>query len=400
LRRYATGTAVEAAQVTYHDLANDHYAAYRLWIGYLHALEKSQSQPNLDADTRQASSKELARATASPVPSVAEIEKRQQTPSFQHFKLARSVAQIPAYPRTEGAESIFHKHLVKGLPDKTRVLLVDDEFDKGVADTLLQVFFRQTAFTVQDREQAVYSSKQNDVAKARFVCVKTAEAARNWLRYWGELRFSDEALDAMSRGWVHARRTNDECRSFGEWLFGLGSNLGYSEERVRSILKLGSPDDGSPEVPEVENPLLEVAKDVLSEIDNPDGPPKRMSVVMILDLRLEKGAVPELYDAGFFSSAALRRDVKRAQPKLPIIMFTASRQAMNYASIMAEATDIDGWLCKEAPDSPEDVENSMKALLYLVSRVHMFSGMSDWWHKELGWGPEEEAEYGEFFTNP
>jgi len=155
------------------------------------------------------------------------------------------------------------------------VLLVDDEFDKGVADTLLQVLFRQTAFTVQYQEQAVYSSKQNDVAKARFVCVKTAEAARNWLRYWGDLPFSEEALDAMSRGWVHARRTNDECRTFGDWLLGLGIKLGNSEEAVRRVLKRGDPNEGSIEAPEVENPLLEAAKDVLCDIDNPEGSPRR-----------------------------------------------------------------------------------------------------------------------------
>lgn len=399
LRRYAMGAAAEAAQVTYHDLANDHYAAYRLWIGYLHALENSQSAPGLDADTRRAISNELARAKASPVKSVVEIEKKSQTPAFQHFKLARSIAQIPAYPRTEGAETIFRKHVLKGLPGKARVLLVDDEFDKGVADILLQVLFRQSAFTIQSHEQAVYSSKPSDVARARFVCVKTADAARNWLRYWGELPFSDEALDAITRGWSYANRTSDECQKFGRWLFDLGAIAGHSEKSVHEALNQGER-KATTQALETDNPFLDAAKDLLCDIDNPDGSPKKMATTMILDLRLEKGAVPELYDAHLFSSAVLRREVKRAQPKLPIIMFTASRQAMNYASLMAEATHIDGWLCKEAPDSPEDVENSTNALLYLVSRVHMFSGMSDWWHSNLGWEPEDEREFGEFFTNP
>jgi hypothetical protein len=399
LRRYTMGTAVEAAQVTYHDLANDHYAAYRLWLGYLHALEQSLVQPHLDLEMQRALQTELKRAHAAPVRSIAEIERKQHTPSFQHFKLVRSVADIPAYPHMEGAEAIFRQHILNGLSSKVRVLLVDDEFDKGVADTLLQVLFRQTTFTAQSSGQAIYKRDLNDAPKARLVCVKTAEAARNWLRYWGELPFSDEAREAMSHGLSsEVCAHHAESGSFRNWLHETYLILGGSEGTFEEGLQRYAREEI--DVAEADTCFREAAGTLLCKLDDPEASPKRMTTVMILDLRLEKGAVPKLYDAGYFSSTALRREVKRAQPKLPILMFTASRQAMNYASIMAEATNIDGWLCKEAPDSPEDLENSTNSLLYLISQAHMFGGMSEWWHKDLGWAPEDEGEYSRFFTSP
>lgn len=399
LRRYTMGTAVEAAQVTYHDLANDHYAAYRLWVGYLHALEKSLALPHLKSDEKQTLQAEIERAGKTPVPSVEEIRRKQSTPSFQHFKLVRSVAQIPAYPHMEGAETIFRQHILSGLPPKVRVLLVDDEFDKGIADTLLQVLFRQTAFTVQSSEQAIYKWDPNNAPKARLVCVKTAEAARNWLRYWGELPFSEEALETMSHGLLSEQCARQpETKSFKNWLFETHCALGGSEKSFKDALQRLAPDEI--DTAEADKCLLEAAGTLLSKLDDLEASPKRMTTVMILDLRLEKGAVPELYDAGYFSSTALRREVKHVQPKLPILMFTASRQAMNYATIMAEATNIDGWLCKEAPDSPEDIENSTNSLLYLISQVHMFGGMAEWWHPGLDWVKTDEKEYGEFYSSP
>jgi hypothetical protein len=400
LRRYATGTAVEAAQVTYHDLANDHYAAYRLWIGYLHTLEAVQSEGGLNEITQNAISKELARAKGSCIRSIAEIDNKKRTPSFQHFKLARSVMEIPAYPRTTGGAAIFRHHILRGLPDNSRVLLVDDEFDKGIAEVLLQVLFQERTFTSQNDEQALYSARPKGSSKLRFVCVKTARDARNWLRYWGDLPFSVEALDAMDMGLSYACRTNEECSSFRDWLFKLGSTLGKSDKWVRESLKEGTRDGGAAGALENENPFLETAKDLLCDVDELDGSPKQMATVIILDLRLEKGSVPELYDAGAFSSAELRREVKRSKRKPPIMMFTASRQAMNYANIMADSSNIDGWLCKEAPDSPEDAENSANALIYLISHLHEFVGKSGWWHAGLEWGRDEEEEYSQFFADP
>jgi hypothetical protein len=400
LRCYTMGTAVEAAQVTYHDLANDHYAAYRLWVGYLHALEKSLAASRLKPEIRQALRKELDRAGKTPVPSVDEIERKQHTPSFQHFKLVRSVAQIPAYPQMEGAETIFPQHILNGLPPKTRVLLVDDEFDKGVASVLLQVLFRQADFTVQSTEQAIYKEYLKDSAKARFVCVKTAEAARNWLRYWGELPFSDDAIEAIAHRLSSKEcASNPESGSFKTWILETYRMLGGSEQSFdQAMRRKDSAEKSKYDDPESE--FRYFAASLLDALDNPDASPKKMTTVMILDLRLEKGTVPELYNAEFFSSTALRREVKHAQPQLPILMFTASRQAMNYVTIMDEARNVDGWLCKEAPDSPEDIENSTNSLLYLISKIHRFSTMGEWWHRGLGWDSSDEQEYGDFYAGP
>ena len=68
-------------------------------------------------------------------------------PAFQQFQvLGRSTAP-PKYPEIEDANQLVRDHAREGLPPVLRVLLVDDEFDKGLADALLKILFGNVDFT-------------------------------------------------------------------------------------------------------------------------------------------------------------------------------------------------------------------------------------------------------------
>ena len=390
LSRFVGNGESEVSRRTYHDLANNHYAAYRLWQGYKSALSEVGEKPK----DRGLITREIKRVEALQLQSETIIKSLSATPWFSRFKVQSPDMNVPAYPQIAGAERLFHRHVTLGLPEATRVLLVDDEFDKGMADVLLQILFRTGNFTFRAKDEWVYSVG-SDHRKARFVCVKSAELARNWLRYWQELPFSSEASIAFAETDFQALSRDAETSSFFLWVEDWAERSGSSRADLNRVLGLQRRlrDTDRPRIP-----LLAAAQEVLVGVDHCLTPPVGMKTVMLLDLRLKDEKVSQFYQANTFTSAALRRDLKEHNKQYPILMFTASRQAMNYASIMAGSTAIDGWLCKEAPDCPEDKGNSAAAIRYLISRVHLFTAAKDWYRDEMDWSSGQVEEYGNFLN--
>jgi len=66
-------------------------------------------------------------------------------------------------------------------------------------------------------------------------------------------------------------------------------------------------------------------------------------------------------------------------------MFTASRQALNFAQAMGKDWEVDGWLIKESPDIKADPQNSANAALYLLKQVHLLLGEKEWYRDEMNW---------------
>ena len=390
LSRFVSNGDSEASRRTYHDFANNHYAAYRLWQGYKTALSEVPEQ----TQDRGSVTREIERVEALQLHSERVIKSLCETPWFSRFKVHSRTMNAPAHPQIAGAERLFHRHVTLGLPEATRVLFVDDEFNRGMGDVLLQILFRTGSFTYKAKDEWVYSVG-SDHRKARFVCVRSAELARNWLRYWQELPFANEASIAFAATDSQTLSSDAETRSFFLWVEEWAERSGSSRAELNQVLcaqRLLRQAD-RPRIP-----LLVAAQQVLAGVDHYLTPPVGMKTVMLLDLRLKGETVSQFYSANTLTSAALRRDLKEHNKQFPILMFTASRQAMNYASIMAGSTAIDGWLSKEAPDCPEDNANSATAARYLISRVHLFTAAKDWYRDEMDWPSKQIEEYGDFLN--
>jgi hypothetical protein len=99
-------------------------------------------------------------------------------------------------------------------------------------------------------------------------------------------------------------------------------------------------------------------------------------------------------------SVQLREAIKAEDPDFPVIMLTASRQAVNFAAVMAGAREVDGWLTKEAPDVPADDENSSRAVHYLLERLHLFACLRDWYRPEFEWNLERKLAYAHLHNSP
>jgi hypothetical protein len=248
-----------------------------------------------------------------------------------------------------------------------------------MAEVLLRVFFRTTIFTKKIESEWVYSEHTDAVSpssrKARLVCVKDAERARYWLAKWGELDLGQSVLGFQS--WY---------RNWAEILGGSQPSRGLKGQDPQTALERASqafaPGTGGSEV-----------------LDNDAAAPVRMTTVVLLDLRLEKKGLGPIYAVRDLPSVRLRAEIKEQKPSLPVIIYTASRQAMNFAEIMEDATELDGWLCKEAPDMKEDDQNSKRAFQYLLARVHLFAAASAWYREELKWEPNAKIAYGNMFDS-
>jgi len=352
LELLAGGTAGEAARLTHHDLANEGYSAWRLWAGYLHALlQASEGTRN----TR--SSKEVfAWAKKVQFTWLDDLKQRMLQPAFQQFQILRRPTAPPQYPEVEDAVQLVRDHAREGLPPVLRILLVDDEFDKGLADVLLKMLFGNVEFTTKGpgSQEWVYSETTAKGGWVRFACVKTAKAAIHWLAHWGEIKLPTDP-DVVE--------ANED--SLDNWR------------------------DSWAGVPYPEFQLLRV--------DQESARPGNLVTVILLDLRLSREEPEASYSPEDFGSLRLRNAVKLDRPDVPVVMLTASRQALNYAAAMAEAGQQDGWLNKEAPDVPVDDCNSANAAHYLLSRLRIFSTLGKWFQTNLDWGPKEIAECGEFW---
>ena len=358
LQRMVLSGAAEANRATHHDLANDNYAAYRLWHGYIYLLrQQSGSTDKRISEAADRSVKELSDANPSFVPI---IDKKQHHPFFRQLEVLQSQQRLPGYPIIESADEIMQRHLKSGMHRHARVLLVDDEFQKGTAEALLRIFFgaAQTDSDMVDFVRAqgewVYSQKspeQPDHRKARFVCVENVQLARQWLAKWGVLRPENRG---EHEGWL--RSWNLRLKEIG-WLRDESHSSLSANDRARLVYPL----------------------------DDDELRPVRMKTIVLLDLRLDRSEVVPNYAAEQFSSIVLRNEIKQSETEVPVIMFTASRQAINFSQVMSDATSVDGWLIKEAPDVLRDDRNSAQAVLYLLSRIHMLCARGDWYREELGW---------------
>ncbi len=358
IERLATGALRRPEQVTHHDLANEFYAAWRLWEGYRRALK--------DANGRTAScalQAEIERANSVQFSWEAELKRRMLQPAFRQFQLSRQHWEFPAYPPVDEAARVVQVHVEEGLPAGTRILLVDDDFDKGLAEVLLRILFRHVEFRWRlDEDEWIYSEESHKGRWARFVCVKDVAGASYWLKYWHpkelDLTGSDLPLERTEAAWK------------GRWARALGAN---SADKVEYIL---------------------------DKLDNPAARPRNPQTIVLLDLRLQREKVAPIYATREMESVRLREAIKAADPDFPVIMLTASRQAVNFAAVMVDAREVDGWLTKEAPDVPADDENSSRAVHYLLERLHLFACLRDWYRPEFEWNLERKLAYARLHNSP
>lgn len=359
-----------ASTVSHHELANDYYAAYRLWQGYLALLRLAQTKNKGAA--REAAKAELGRLSSIRHEWEPPLLQKLRSPLIRQFQASRSASQVPRYPTVSTALEVISHHLNVGLPSDARILFVDDEFDKGMAEVLLEILFHARAFTRRTTDEWVYSEESTKTANtrwARFVCVRSAPLALNWLAHWSEIPGKCVASAELWRQWL--KRWREELT--------------------------GSPKSGTESLD---------SHDLLGEnrsfvLDSRRAAPRTPHTVMLLDLRLEP-VVQSLYSVRDFSSVELRTTVKSHAPEMPVIMFTASRQLMNAAELLDSTRDIDGWLVKEGPDIPVDPEseNSASAVAYLLERVHLYSTLAIWYREQLGWDSKRKLACAQLYNSP
>lgn len=388
------GAIGEAANRTRHELANDHYAAYRLWTGYLSALKAI-------SPVSKAVQKEITRASGESLECTRRVLPKIRQPWYR--QLQESTLEAPAYPSVAGGNNVVRRHVESGLGD-VRILFVDDEYDKGMGEALLRILFGAHQFTVVSGGQSVYSvSNPLHSAKARFVCVKNVGQALCWLIKWGKLpydvlRSSDEEKEEEIRPTIEEFR-----RWYEDWAAHLGYAAGeYNKPDFSSYI---DEDFRGVKLPE---PLRrckaiftrkEGHNDILC-LDDDLTPPRYMKTIILLDLRLEHSLPERTYSPRKLASVRFRELVMAHQgdDPIPVIIFTASRQAINYAEVMSSAGRIDGWLCKEAPDVPANDENSKNAVHYLLSHLYTISAVDAGYRDEMEWASEQKQEYEEFWN--
>lgn len=351
LERIAGGNQSE--QISYHDLANDFYAAHRLWEGYKHAL----SEANIQTEWQRAQEVSLSFTE--------NLRFKLARPAVREYLSLRSRQASPIYyPATENWQELLRTHAKQGLPSNTRILMVDDEFDKGLAEVLLQILFKAPEFSFRLDGECVYSPD----GWARLVCVKSIREAACWLRWWGEEKtFAELGFDEeLGRQWID------------HWVAALGLNADWMEG----------------------DQFEDIGNNILSR--GVDNRPARIkpTTVLLLDLHLEKDEATAIYDPHEMASVRLWKAIKDEHKDLPIIVFTASRQAMNYSAIMEQAGQSDGWLTKEGPDITLDNQHSSWAALYLLERIHMFSCLKDWYRDEFDWQIPWKEEYSNAYLSP
>ena len=294
---------------------------------------------------------------------------------FQKFQSTRSRTELPAYPdlMDVDATALIAKHVARGLAANLRILMIDDEWQKGTGDVLLNILFRQAAFAYRSDHEAVFSEvkslPRHEICWARMVCVDSVERAEHWLRYWDVLppTVTDSAAETdSSRQWCI------------EWSRILGRRVPHhSEDAIEDALANGN-----------------------KCVDHPKARPVDVMTVVILDLRLSRDQVQPIYHPSELPSLQFRSRLKALDQDVPVLMFTASRQANNAVAALQDSDETDGWLVKEAPDVLVDDVNSSRAALYLIERMHSLSQLYSWYRPELEWSNEERSAYSRLHLHP
>lgn len=365
---FAAAAGNSARRKTYHDLANDHYAAHRLWVGYRSALNGAAINPKLKKTDKTTIKQELDRVSNIRHQKLDEkIEILLNQPYVkQYLALVKQQPGTPEYPVIDNAEQVMLRHIKQGLPSKTRILLVDDEFDKGLADVLLQILFKQSKFTYKKGStEWVYSEETSlDKPLARLVCVNSTELAEHWLTHWGDLEKTPDKHPSSEQDWLRS------------WAQVQGKSILTQQNKL-------SEDD---------------KKDIFCKIDCCNG--RHQHTVVLLDLRLDPGDQKDTYKPEGLKSIQLRNRIKQKRDPAPVIMLTASRQILNYAIIMENSEKADGWLMKEGPDISPNEENSARSVHYLLQRLHRFADRREWYREEMDWKPGWIDMYDAFRSNP
>jgi hypothetical protein len=367
--RVLCGSDYDVRQVTHHDLANDFYAADRLWQGYRYALRDAaqEDQPAVGA--------ELGRSDHVIFPWQDQLQRKLASPFFQKYQSLSIKAELPAYPDLIDVDgrALITKHVACGLAGNLRILMIDDEWQKGTGDVLLNILFRQEAFTYRSGHEAVFSENKplprQEASWARMVCVDSVERAEHWLRYWGMLPPPEGDT---------ADETDSTRQWCAEWSQVLGRRVSHhSEHTVEDVLAHGN-----------------------ECVDHPKARPVDVMTVVVLDLRLSRDQVQPIYHPSELPSLQFRSRLKALDQDVPVLMFTASRQANNAITALQNGDESDGWLVKEAPDVLMDDANSSRAVLYLIERLHSLSELYSWYRSELEWSNEERSAYSRLHLHP
>jgi len=360
-----SGSEQQSSRVSYHDLANDYYAAYRIKKGYLALLRDGQERGITEA-TGELSAMSDIRFNWETY-----VESRLESPLVRRFQTSRLKLHAPRYPVVQDGLDILAYHLQEGLPSGTRVLLVDDEFEKGSAEILLRVLFRQSAFTKCLNDEWVYSEQKEHGSEdrwARFVCVRSAALARNWLAHWEGIDLEDVVRQSSWQRWL------------ARWHRELSPSVKHPAQALE-------PEDV-------------FAENLEFKLDRPSAGPRIKSTVVLMDLRLEP-VRETLYSIKDFSSYQVRRSIKAEKPDLPVIMFTASRQVLNFAELLDSSSELDGWFIKEGPDIPanDGDANSSNSVAYLLERMHLYSTLRGWYRSSFAWDAERKLAYARLFQS-
>lgn len=367
--RVLWGSDYDVRQATHHDLANDYYAAERLWQGYRHALTMAVQEGQTEVGD------ELRRSGQLVFPWQDRLREKMTSPFFQKFQATSSKAELPAYPDLidVDATSLITKHVVNGVAANLRILMIDDEWQKGTGDVLLNVLFRQPAFTYRLPHEAVFSEirslPREEASWARMVCVDSVERAEHWLRYWEVLLPTEKESPGASES------TRKWCSEWSEVLGGQVQN--HSEHTAEEVLAHGD-----------------------QCVDHPKARPVDVMTVIVLDLRLSRDPIQGIYHPSELPSLQFRSRLKALDQDVPVIMFTASRQANNAMAVFHNSDEADGWLVKEAPDVLMDDANSSRAVLYLIERIHSLAELYAWYRSDLEWSNEERSAYSRLHLHP
>lgn len=352
LERIAGGN--QAEKISYHDLANEFYAAHRLWEGYKYAVQQTKLTT------------ELNRINGVSLSFMESLNRKLTRPAVKEYLSSRNKQASPIYyPLTKNAEDLIKAHVEYGLPNDVRILMVDDEFDKGLAEVLLNLLFKVSDFSFKTQNEWVYTKEK----KAKMVCTKSITEAALWLNHWGEMDVC-EHLDVIK----------DEA--IIDWV-----------DRWAAFLERNPAWRNNLELEELSTEIFDDESDDTKIVDKLSQGGIQPTTIILLDLHLIKQEASALYDPSNMSSVRLWRAIKDENDNLPIIIFTASRQTMNYMSIMEVAGKFDGWLTKEGPDMTLTAEQSSRASVYLLERLHMFNAIRSWYRNEINWDPSWRGEY-------
>lgn len=403
LEEYAASGSDDVARFTHHDLANDFYGAYRLWRGYLAALEAAGGDHMGKGKDREIIEEEYKRATeitgSLACEGVVTVKKAQ--PWFQQYQALAKSRPLPDYPDPGFPLARFVRHVRDGLPPNVRVLFIDDEFDKGMAEVLLEILFRSNAFPParqsgrygEERKAQAYQNEvdkeksewvyRDETERVRVVCVKDIIAARNWLYLWGDLEYPPLPMEKEKENQEEYAKTKkkreDAERALNCWR--------RTWEQAR-----GQTGSVTPEKPQRLPTPLELARHTFVELGlhHYQGDKKiahrKLKTIVLLDLRLTKspGGEDRPYNPAALSSVVLRREVYENNRHQPVLIFTASRNAIN-VSAMADAGRVDGWIWKEAPDVPEDDGYSRRVVESLLGRIYKHSAAPPGYRDLLNW---------------